>query len=137
MLVDGAMVDPVPADVARDMGADIVLAVNVVPKLNGDVRTPLSRAFGALNRLNPLAHLNGKVGAPHVVDIFMNSLVAIQYELGNFKALTADVLVNVDLADFTWIDFTSAVPIVERGATAAAAALPAIRDAYEQRLAGV
>jgi hypothetical protein len=67
----------------------------------------------------------------------MNSLVAIQYELGNFKALTADVLVNVDLADFTWIDFTSAVPIVERGATAAAAALPAIRDAYEQRLAGV
>jgi len=137
MLVDGAMVDPVPADVAREMGADIVLAVNVVPKLNGDVRTPLSRAFGALNRLNPLAHLNGKVGAPHIVDIFMNSLVAIQYELGNFKALTADVLVNVDLADFTWIDFTSAIPIVERGASAADAALPAIREAYEQRLAGV
>jgi NTE family protein len=137
MLVDGAMVDPVPADVARDMGADIVLAVNVVPKLNGDVRTPLSRAFGALNRLNPLAHLNGKVAAPHIVDILMNSLVAIQYELGNFKALTADVLVNVDLADFTWIDFTSAIPIVERGAEAADAALPAIRQAYEQRLAGV
>ncbi len=137
MLVDGAMVDPVPADVARDMGADIVLAVNVVPKLNGDVRTPLSRAFGALNRLNPLAHLNRKVAAPHIVDILMNSLVAIQYELGNFKALTADVLVNVDLADFTWIDFTSAIPIVERGAKAADAALPAIRQAYEQRLAGV
>ncbi len=137
MLVDGAMVDPVPADVAREMGADIVLAVNVVPKLNGDVRTPLSRAFGALNRLNPLAHLNGTVAAPHIVDILMNSLVAIQYELGNFKALTADVLVNVDLADFTWIDFTSAIPIVERGAEAAEAALPAIREAYEQRLAGV
>jgi NTE family protein len=137
MLVDGAMVDPVPADVAREMGADIVLAVNVVPKLNGDVRTPLSRAFGALNRLNPLAHLNGTVSAPHIVDILMNSLVAIQYELGNFKALTADVLVNVDLADFTWIDFTSAIPIVERGAEAAEAALPAIREAYEQRLAGV
>ncbi len=137
MLVDGAMVDPVPADVARDMGADIVLAVNVVPKLNGDVRTPLSRAFGALNRLNPLAHLNRKVAAPHIVDILMNSLVATQYELGNFKALTADVLVNVDLADFTWIDFTSAIPIVERGAKAADAAMPAIREAYEQRLAGV
>jgi NTE family protein len=137
MLIDGAMVDPVPADVAREMGADIVLAVNVVPKLNGDVRTPLSRAFGALNRLNPLAHLNGKVAAPHILDILMNSLVAIQYELGNFKALTADVLINVDLADFTWIDFTSAIPIVERGAQAAEAALPAIREAYEQRLADV
>ncbi len=137
MLVDGAMVDPVPADVARDMGADIVLAVNVVPKLNGDIRTPLSRAFGSLNRFNPLAHLNGTVTAPHIVDILMNSFVAIQYELGNFKALTADVLVNVDLADFTWIDFTSAVPIVERGAKAAKASLPTIREAYEQRLAGV
>ena len=137
MLVDGAMVDPVPADVARDMGADVVLAVNVVPKLNGEVRTPLSRAFSSLNRWNPLARLNGTVGAPHIVDIFMNSLVAIQYELGNFKAMTADVLINVDLADYTWIDFTSAIPIIERGAVAAEAALPAIREAYEQRLAGV
>ena len=31
----------------------------------------------------------------------------------------------------------SAIPIVERGAEAADAALPAIREAYEQRLAGV
>jgi NTE family protein len=135
MLVDGAMVDPVPADVARDMGADLVLAVNVVPKLDSNIRTPLSKAFGVLNRLNPLAHLNGTVTAPHIVDIFMNSLVAIQYELGNFKALTADVLVNVSLADYTWIDFTAALPIIERGAKAAEDALPTIREAYEERLA--
>jgi len=137
MLVDGAMVDPVPADVARGMGADIVLAVNVVPQLNGDVRTPLSKAFSALNRFNPLARRNGTVASPHIVDILMNSLVAIQYELGNFKSLVADVLVNVNLADYTWIDFTAALAIIERGAQAGDAALPAIREAYEQRLAGV
>jgi NTE family protein len=137
MLVDGAMVDPVPADVAREMGADLVLAVNVVPQLNPDIRTPLSKAFGALNRFNPLARINGTVGAPHIVDVLMNSLTAIQYELGNFKSLVADVLVNVDLADYTWIDFTAALPIIERGAKAADASLPAIRDAYEQRLDGV
>jgi len=67
----------------------------------------------------------------------MNSLVAIQYELGNFKSLVADVLVNVNLADYTWIDFTAALAIIERGAQAGDAALPAIREAYEQRLAGV
>jgi NTE family protein len=137
MLVDGAMVDPVPADVAREMGADLVIAVNVVPQLNPDVRTPLSKAFGALNRFNPLARINGTLGAPHIVDVLMNSLTAIQYELGNFKSLVADVLVNVDLADYTWIDFTAALPIIERGAKAADASLPAIREAYEQRLAGV
>ncbi len=137
MLVDGAMVDPVPADVARDMGADIVMAINVVPQLNADIRTPLSKAFGALNRFNPLARLNGTVAAPHIVDILMNSLVAIQFELGKFKALTADVLINVDLADYTWIDFTAALPIIERGAKAADEAMPVIRETYEARLAGV
>ncbi len=136
MLVDGAMVDPVPADVAREMGADLVIAVNVVPQLDPEVRTPLSNAFGRLNRLNPLAYLNGTVNAPHIIDVLMNTLTATQYELGNFKALTADVLVNVDLADFTWIDFLAAPEIVERGTRAATAALPAIRAMYEERLAG-
>jgi NTE family protein len=135
MLIDGAMVDPVPADVARDMGSDIVLAVNVVPKLDASTRTPLSRALGVVNRFNPIAHINGTVAAPHIVDIFMNALVAIQYELGNFKALTADVLVNVSLADYTWIDFPAALPIIDRGAQAAEEALPMIRQAYEERLA--
>ena len=32
-LVDGGMIDPVPTDVVRDMGASIAIAVNVVPQL--------------------------------------------------------------------------------------------------------
>ena len=31
-LVDGGLVDPVPVDVVRNMGADIVIAVNVMPE---------------------------------------------------------------------------------------------------------
>ncbi len=39
-LVDGGIVNPVPADVARGMGADVVIAVNLDNFVRGDVFTP-------------------------------------------------------------------------------------------------
>jgi hypothetical protein len=74
---------------------------------------------------------------PDIVDVFMNSLQATQFELGNFKSLVADVLVNVDLAEFTWIDFPRALEIIERGRSAGEAAVPDIRAAIDRRLAPV
>jgi NTE family protein len=133
-LVDGGMIDPVPAGVLRDMGADIVIAVNVVPHLDPDVSTSLSRTFKRLNRLNPLSFFSGSRDMPDVIDIFMNSLQALQRELGNFKSLSADVLINVDLADFTWIDFHRALEIIECGRRAGEAAVPDVRAAIGARL---
>ena len=133
-LVDGAMIDPVPVDVARDMGADIVIGVNVVPRLERGVTTALSRTFKRLNRLNPLAWVTGGAKSPDVLDVLMNSLQAVQYELGSFKAASADALVSVDLGGFTWIEFYKAVEIVERGREAGKAAVPAIRAAIDAHL---
>ena len=133
-LVDGGMIDPVPAGVLRDMGADIVVAVNVVPRLDPEVSTSLSRTFKAVNRFNPLSFFSGSRDMPDLVDIFMNSLQALQHELGNFKSLDADVLVNVDLGEFTWIDFHRAVEIVECGRKAGEQAAPQLRAALDARL---
>ena len=33
-----------------------------------------------------------------------------QYELGNFKAISADVRINPDLSAYTWIEFYRAIP---------------------------
>jgi NTE family protein len=133
-LVDGGMVDPVPADVVKDMGADIVIAINVVPELKPGTTTGISRAFKRINRLNPLSYVNGSRNMPDIVDVFMNSLQAIQFELGNFKSLVADVLINVDLAEFTWIDFHRGLDIIERGRVAGQAVVPDIRAAFDSRL---
>ena len=59
----------------------------------------------------------------------------MQYELGNFKALSADVLINVDMADFTWIEFYRALEIIERGHQAGERAVALIRAALGARLA--
>jgi NTE family protein len=134
-LVDGGMIDPVPADVARDMGADIVIGVNVVPRLEPDSPTALSRVLHRVNRLNPLSRLGGGRGLPHAVDVLMKTLQVVQYELGSYRALAADVPVDVDLAGFNWLDFHRALDIIERGRKAGEAAVPLVQTAIAERLA--
>jgi predicted acylesterase/phospholipase RssA len=129
------MIDPVPTDVVRDMGADVVIAVNVVPQLQRGVSTAISRTFKRVNRLNPLSLFSGIRNAPDIVDVFMNSLQTTEYELGHFKSLAADVRISVDMAEFTWIDFHRAQEIIERGREAGARLSPAARAAMEERLA--
>jgi predicted acylesterase/phospholipase RssA len=61
----------------------------------------------------------------------------LQYERGNFKAISADVLINPDLSDFTWIEYYRAEELIARGAEAATRALPMIEKAIEARIAPI
>jgi NTE family protein len=132
-LVDGGIVDPVPAEVAIEQGADLCLAVNVVPQLRKGVDTVLTRMTKRINRLNPFAYGNGAREMPSIFDVVMSSIQILEYELGNFKATGADVRINIDCADFTWIEFYRPEELIERGEEAAERALPAIRAALAER----
>jgi NTE family protein len=134
-LVDGGVADPVPAEVVNAMGADLCVAVNVVPPLKKGVENAVSRTYRQLNRLNPLSYIGDSRYLPNLFDIIMNAMQILQYELGNFKAISADVLINPDLSDFTWIEYYRAQELIQRGADAAERALPAIKRAYSQKLA--
>lgn len=126
-LVDGGVADPVPAEVIREMGADICIAVNVVPRLKKGVETVLSQMYRQVNRFNPLAYLGKSQNLPSTFDTIMNSIQTLQHELGNFKAITADIRINPDLSDFTWIEFYRYDELIERGREAAKRALPSIK----------
>ncbi|HEX6464405.1 MAG TPA: patatin-like phospholipase family protein [Vicinamibacterales bacterium] len=134
VLVDGGVADPVPAEVAMEMGADITIAVNVVPPMKRGVETVLSSFYRRMNAFNPLSYLGDGADMPNLFDIVMNSMQILQYELGNFKAISADVLINPDLSDYTWIEYYRADELIERGAEAATKALPAIRKILDNRL---
>jgi len=134
-LVDGAMVDPVPAEVTREMGADLAIAVNVVPHLRKGVTNIISRTMRGLGNLNPLSVMSRSRGTPGYVDTAMNTIQCLQHELGHFKAASADVRINPDLADITWIEFYKAATIIERGHIAVEESLPAIRRVLAERLA--
>lgn len=137
VLVDGGVADPVPAEVALDMGADITVAINVVPRMKRGVETVLSAWYRKINMFNPLTYLGDAEEMPSLFDIVMNAMQILQYELGNFKAIAADVLINPDLSDFTWVEYYRTDELIDRGAAAAERALPALKKAIDAKIAPI
>lgn len=134
VLVDGGVTDPVPAEVVNSMGADLCIAVNVVPPLKLGVENAVSRSIRQIGRFNPMSWIEDSQGLPNMFDIIMNSMQILQYELGNFKAISADVLINPELSDFTWVEYYRSEELIQRGVDAAERAMPAIQRAVRQKL---
>ena len=116
------------------MGADLCIAVNVVPPLKLGVENAVSHFMRQANKFNPMSYLGDSQDLPNMFDIIMNALQVLQYELGNFKAISADVLINPELSDFTWVEYYRSDELIQRGVDAAERAMPAITRAYGQKL---
>lgn len=102
--VDGGVTDPVPADVARWKGAELVIAVAIPPAVAAEVpRNPVAVAYHAVN------------------------LMAA--EIGRLRAAEADVLIEPAVGDVAYDDFSRKKALIEAGEEAARKALPAIRAA--------
>lgn len=100
LYADGGLVDNLPTDVAKDMGADIVLAVHLQTKpLN--VKEPLS-AFGVLGQS-------------------ISTVVAITELRGMEKA---DIVIAVPLDKFSALDYNQAADIIKAGYDAAQSKAP-------------
>jgi len=109
-LVDGFLTAPVPIEGALLLGADLVIAVYLEA---GNVDQPrtftdvLSRAFNILQRHSDLAWRT-----------------------------QADIIIEPDVKQFVWDDFTKTPGMVAAGEAAALAALPQIRAALSGRKHG-
>jgi NTE family protein len=134
VLVDGGVIDPVPAQLVSEMGGDFCIAVNVVPALKEGIETVLSMMYRRVGQLNPLNYMRDRRDLPNLFDIVMNSIQTLEHELGNFKAISADVRINPDLSRHTWVEFYRAEEIIERGMEATDRALPLIRRALAERM---
>jgi NTE family protein len=107
LLVDGGIVDNVPADVARAMGADVLIIV--------DVRTPLS----------PASELDS-IGA--VLNQVINGMMAAETDRELGALGPNDVLIQPDLRDLSSADFPRSPEAVPWGEEAALAHLPQLRN---------
>jgi NTE family protein len=134
-LVDGGMVDPVPSETVRTMGADVVIAVNVVPALDPGAPSLLDFGLRMIDRLNPLSYVDRRP-LNSSFDEVMKCLLIMQHELGNARCNEADVLINPKLGDRWFLEFWAARTFIERGAEAARAALPPIEEKLRSRARG-
>lgn len=107
-LIDGAIVDPIPAKLLREKGADIVIASSVILPLRE--RQPVN---------------SGKM--PHFMTIISNLLGAMEAELIKSQEEFFDVLIHSKVDASHVLDFDHIHELVEAGERAARAALPTIR----------
>ena len=122
-LVDGGVVNNVPATVAWQAGADFIMASNIIPSnpLNGRGimgRVPYGRRL-----------LSSTLGR---VDDLVGALYTLMSQTGRDRALMADYIYDPDLRDWDAYDFLHGDQIAEEGEKEAEERLPAIQKAYEK-----
>jgi len=90
LLVDGGIINTVPVSVARSMGADIVVAVDVGFCVQTD---KLKTIFG----------------------VILQAFQIIGGELNRYQAMSADIVIKPDLGAMNQVDFESAKIAIEKG----------------------
>jgi NTE family protein len=108
ILVDGGVVDNVPVDVARNLGADIVIAVDVSSPSRNDNIT-------------------------NVIDVIMQTFNIMGNEISKFQVKDADVVIRPNVSGVGLIDFNKKTYLILEGEKAARAALPKIREAIDKK----
>jgi len=100
--VDGGVVSPVPVDAARQLGADVVIAVDISSKASG------SNPQGMLNIVNQSISIMGQ-------------------KLGEQELTRADIVIRPKVNQIGATDFEQKDQAIMEGERAALAAMPAIK----------
>lgn len=95
LLMDGGFVNPVPADIVREMGAEFVIAVDVSSKWHN-----LSE-----ESLSPL----------HFYSVISHALSIIEYQLARHILENADLVLQPAVLSFNWLAFSQAADIIKEG----------------------
>lgn len=143
LLVDGALVNPVPVSLCRAMGADIVIAVDLNSDLIGrrfesseTLPAPTPSRFSTMWGKLPLGLGQLKSGPaastdmPSIFDVLSISLNIMQVRITRSRLAgePADILIRPRLAKFALMDYHRAATAIEEGERAAQAILPEIKE---------
>ena len=117
LLVDGGLSNPVPCDVAREMGADLVIAVN------------LDNYF--FHNSNRVTDTSGSKLAIHRVAL--NSLNILRYHLSQHCMKEADLVITPKVDEKSWTQFANGQKIIKKGETEMQANLLKIKDLIQSK----
>lgn len=113
LLVDGAFSNPVPADVVRKMGAEIVIAVDVSSRW---------------------VNLDQEIKLTNIRSLMSSSLQAVEYQLAKDHEKDADILLRPPVTHLSWLDFNNVEDIVSAGYREARANINKISKTSGQKL---
>ncbi|MTH52614.1 patatin family protein [Bacillus mangrovi] len=107
VLVDGGVADRVPVSVARDMGADLVLSVDV-------------------------SVVKRQAAITSIFDVILQSLDIMQEELVRHRAAASDLMMRPQVEKFSSRAFTNIQEIIASGEAEARRHLPAIHELIDK-----
>lgn len=147
LLVDGALVNPVPVSLCRALGADIVIAVDLNSDRLGGYRhepqaaekaltdEPAGRFDAMLDRIRSrLGWLRSGPSSsddmPSVIDVLTGSINIMQVRISRSRLAgePADILIRPRLSHMAFMDFHRAAPAIEEGRRAAQEVLPQLAE---------
>lgn len=105
--VDGGVIDRVPVSVVKEMGADLVIAVDVSFH---ETKQKISSIF----------------------DVIAQTIDVMEREILHHRILEADILIRPNVGHYSTTGFAHTERILQEGETAARAAVPQILAAIEQ-----
>ena len=103
-LTDGGVSTPIPVAMARELGAQVVIAVNLD------------------------SHYFDQTVTPSWLDLVNDAFNISRHHLAALQAAQADVVLNIP-ADSNWYDFVNGAERINKGALAMQAALPEVQNA--------
>ena len=108
ILVDGGLRTPIPVRLLRRMGADFIIAVNVLPSATQHSHIHLKK---------------GRIRVPNIFDVMMHTSHILSHQRVKTNLRGAKVIIEPDLADIAFGDFHRARECIARGEEAARLAL--------------
>jgi NTE family protein len=115
-LVDGGLTNPVPTSTVANMGADVLISVNLTAKPS------VRRGLGRYRSSFPLAPRS-----PAMTEVFFKMIYTMQYEIAQARTEIAHVVIVPDVREFLWTDFHRSEDILKVGEAAAEEAVARIK----------
>lgn len=119
LLVDGGVVNPVPVQAVRDLGADYIVAVDICPEVGKKITT--QRPITDKTSVGDTAK-RAEVDLPNIFEIIMGSITIMESQIVGMRMKTEspDIIVKPAVEDIGTYDFHRYREGVERGESAAA-----------------
>lgn len=152
ILVDGGLVNPVPVSLARAMGAELVIAVdlsadilgrhlrkNHEPESKSEADSAVSSEWmrklqQRLSALMPAATEEDGLATPAMLDVIATSINIMQVRIGRSRMAgePPDLIVTPRLSQLGLLEFHRGQEAIDEGKRAAQAALPALHALIDE-----
>lgn len=141
LVIDGGILAPVPTDILAEAGVKKIIAVNVLPSPRDveegfkqyQYRFAQEKAEIQKRGLAARVFYSGrlllqKLFFPNIMDLMINSLQTMEYEMSLENCRKADVVINPIIAGLHWFEFFRARAFIDKGEQETQKAMAKIKE---------